>query len=153
IEPVWGSDRQREARVAIEARAVGRRAAVRTGAAVLALALAVGGAGAFIGLRSRAPSATAPVVAPAPSVVATVEVTKLSPETVLEPMPDHAGRGFRLRAGGARFVVPHDDDHPFVVIAGDFVIEDRGTAFVAQYVESDALEVTVEEGSIHVRGR
>jgi hypothetical protein len=82
-----------------------------------------------------------------------VEVTKLSPETVLEPMPDRAGRGFTLRSGGARFIVPHDDAHPFVVVAGDVVIEDRGTTFVAQYVERDILEVTVEEGRVNVRVR
>jgi hypothetical protein len=89
----------------------------------------------------------------APSVRATVKVTNLSPETVLDPMPDRAGRGFLLRSGGARFVVPHDEDHPFVVIAGDVVIEDRGTTFVAQYVEGDALEVSVEEGRVNVRVR
>jgi transmembrane sensor len=80
-------------------------------------------------------------------------VTKLSPETVVEPMPDRAGRGYTLRSGGARFVVPHDDDHPFVVVAGDVVIEDRGTTFVVQYVERDTLEVTVEEGRVNVRVR
>jgi transmembrane sensor len=124
------------------------------GAAVLAIGLVAVGAGALVGLRNRAPNATASVVAPlAPSVPATVQVTNLSPDTVLEPMPDRAGRGFTLRAGGARFVVPHDDEHPFVVVAGDVVIEDRGTTFVARYVEGDTLEVSVEEGRVNVQVR
>ncbi len=153
IEPAWGPDRDRKARVAIEARAAGRRAGIRRGAAVLALGLVAAGVGSFVGLRNRAPSATSVIATAAPSVPATVKVTNLSPETVLEPMPDRAGRGFMLRSGGARFVVPHDDDHPFVVIAGDVIIEDRGTTFVAQYVEGDTLEVTVEEGRVNVRFR
>ena len=36
----------------------------------------------------------------------TVTVTQLSSETVLAPLPDRDGRGFALRAGGARFSVP-----------------------------------------------
>ena len=59
---------------------------------------------------SRAPAAGGEIA------IETVTVTQLSPDTVLAPLPDRDGRGFALRAGGARFSVPHDTRHPFVVV-------------------------------------
>src|SRR6185436_16739754 len=88
IDPSWGPQRERSARTEIERRATQRRTAVRWGASGVALVLVAGG------------------------------VTQLLPETVLEPMPERHGRGFSLRSGGARFTVPHDGAHPFVVVAG-----------------------------------
>jgi len=133
IEPDWGPERDRSARVGIERRTTKRRAAARVGASVVALALVAGGVGAFVRFRPHAPAAVASsssASAPVPDEVATVTVMQLSPETVVEPMPDRHGRGFALRAGGARFTVQHDAEHPLVVVAGDFLIEDLAIKIV-----------------------
>jgi transmembrane sensor len=66
-------------------------------------------------------------------------------------MPDRHGRGFVLRSGGARFAVPHDTQRPFVVSAGDVVIDDLGTTFTVQYLSADRLEIAVEQGRVRVR--
>jgi transmembrane sensor len=166
IEPSWRPERERVSRAAIDRRASKRRAMARAGAVVAALALVAGGAGAIVGMRTHAPPATeavslstraapAPMAAipAAPTAVATVTVTQLSPETVLDPMPDHHGRGFALRSGGARFMASHDAGNPFTVIAGDLTIEDLGTIFTVQYLAADKVEVAVEEGSVKVHAR
>jgi transmembrane sensor len=89
---------------------------------------------------------------PAETATATATVTQLSPDTVLAPLPDREGRGYVLRAGGARFSVPHDPLRPFVVAARDVVIEDLGTTFTVRYVAADRLSIAVEEGRVRVRG-
>ncbi len=156
IEPRWGPERERLARLAIERREVRRRVAVRVGVSVGLLALVAGGWHAFLGLRTHAPTATATIpsaIAPPAAVTASVAVTRLSLETVLEPMPDRGGRGFVLRSGGARFIAPHDPDHPFVVVAGDLTVEDLGTTFTVQYLPGDQVDVAVEEGKVRVHAR
>src|SRR3954466_7672006 len=105
IDPTWGPERERSVRVGIERRAATRRSATRAFASVLALALLAGGIGAFVRQRAHAPAGVVSppsVAVPVTYEVATVPVTQLSPETIVEPMPDHPGRGFALRAGGAR---------------------------------------------------
>jgi transmembrane sensor len=132
---------------------------VRWGASGLALAFVAGGAGAFVGLRTHARTGLASVFSssgssvPPVAEVEAVSVTQLSPETVLEPMPERHGRGYVLRSGGARFTAPHDVAHPFVVVAGDVVIEDLGTTFAVRYVGEDRLDVAVEQGRVKVRAR
>jgi hypothetical protein len=155
IEPTWGPERQGSVRAAIEQRETRRRTAVRWGASGVALALFAGGAGAFVGLRTHARTGLASVSSSAAPVAAleAVSVTQLSPETVLEPMPERHGRGYVLRSGGARFTAPHDVAHPFVVVAGDVVIEDLGTTFAVRYVGEDRLDVAVEQGRVKVRAR
>jgi len=156
IEPTWGPERQGSVRAAIERRETRRRTAVRWGASGVALALFAGGAGAFVGLRTHARTGLASVSSSAVPPIATVEavsVTQLSPETVLEPMPERHGRGYVLRSGGARFTAPHDVAHPFVVVAGDVVVEDLGTTFAVRYVGEDRLDVAVEQGRVKVRAR
>ena len=156
IEPGWGPERDRSTRIGLERRAEKRRVAARVGASLVALALVAGSAGAFIHLRAHVPPKTAllaPSAAPQSAPVEAVTVTRLSSETVLEPLPDHNGRGFELRAGGARFTAPHDAEHPFVVVASDVVIEDIGTTFTVQYLSSDRLEVAVEQGRVKVRAQ
>src|SRR5450432_1203753 len=156
IEPSWRPERDQSVRDEIERRATRRRTAVRMGATGVALVLVAGGAGAFVGLRAHAPAAGAPVISSAASRAAAVEavnVTQLSPETVLEPIPERHGRGFVLRSGGARFTAPHDSEHPFVVTAGDVVVEDLGTTFTVRYVGGDRLDVAVEQGRVKVRAR
>jgi hypothetical protein len=153
IEPTWGPERERSVRVGIEHRTTKRRATARMGASVLALALVAGGVGAFVRMRAHAPAiAVSPSSTSAPTTeeIATVTVMQLSPETVVEPMPDRHGRGFALRAGGARFTVQHDAEHPLVVVAGDVWIDDLGTTFTVQYLSADRLNVAVEDGRVRV---
>jgi transmembrane sensor len=155
IEPRWGPERERSAWVGIERRAGRRRVAMRVGASVVALALLAGGVGAFVRSRTQAPAggvaSLSSAFAPLGYGVATVTVMQLSPETVLEPIPERNGRGFTLRSGGARFMAPHDAEHPFVVVAGDVSIEDLGTTFTVQYVSGDRVDVAVDEGRVKVR--
>jgi transmembrane sensor len=156
IEPGWGPERDRSARIGLEHRAAKRRTVTSALATVAALAFVAGGAATLVHLRAHVPTETASLAAPATPTAVAVEavmVTPLSPETVLEPMPDHNGRGFELRSGGARFTAPHDAEHPFVVVAGDVVVEDIGTTFTVQYLASDRLEVAVEQGRVKVRAQ
>jgi transmembrane sensor len=160
VEPDWGPERERSARIELAQRALRRRMARRAATGLVALTL-VAGAIAFASSRRHARSeltAQAPPSEPSvPSAVSVasdaVQVTRLSQDTVLEPMPGHAGRGFVLRAGGARFAVSHDAQHPFVVVARDVVVEDVGTTFTVQYLVGDRLEVSVEQGRVKVRAQ
>jgi hypothetical protein len=156
IEPDWGSGRERSARDAITRRANRRRVTVAVTLAVASTLIAVGGLTLMTRSVGTTPGAgvasglvTAPAAPAAP--VETVVVTQLSPDTVLEPIPDRHGRGFALRAGGARFSVPHDTERAFVVTAGDVFIEDLGTTFTVRYLASDRVAIAVEEGRVHVR--
>jgi transmembrane sensor len=158
IEPRWGPERERVVRLAIARRERRRRVAIRVGMSLGLLAAVAGGLHAFLGLRTHAPTATASIpsaIVPPPSATATasVAVTQLSLETVLEPIADRPGRGFVLRSGGARFVASHDSDHPFLVVAGDVIVEDLGTTFTVQYLSDDKVDVAVEEGKVRVRAR
>jgi len=158
IDPLWGPERERAVRAAIAQRAIRRQGTVRTAAAVTATALiAVGGfalwshrAGTVVA-DSLVPATSPSQGAPAAEMASeTVSVTKLSLDTVLAPLPEHGGRGFVLRAGAARFSVPHDEERPFVVTAGDVTIEDLGTTFTVRFAAVDRLNVAVEEGRVRV---
>ncbi len=156
VDPRWGPERERSVRVGIEHRATRRRTATRAAASLLALALVAGGAGAFMRMRAHPPSVAAslpPAAAPSDDQVATVMVVHLTPETIIDPLPDRHGRGFALRSGGARFIAQHDAEHPFLVVTGDITIEDLGTTFTVQYLFADRVEVAVEEGRVKVRAR
>jgi hypothetical protein len=153
IEPSWGPERERSAQVGLVRRAEKRRKTTWVGASVACFALVASATAAFVHSRTAAPTAALSLQPPAASASAGAEVfaiAHLSSETVLEPLPDHNGRGFELRAGGARFTVPHDAEHPFVVIAGDVLVEDVGTTFRVQYLSTDRLEVAVEQGQVKV---
>jgi transmembrane sensor len=150
IDPDWDATRARAARLEIEqrvAKAPSRARAVAAGGAFVLL-VAVGGA---LALRTLLRRAEAPPTTASADTVAPVTVTDLVPQTVLEPIPERRGRGFVLRSGGARFAAPHDAQHPFVVVAGDVVIEDLGTTFTVQYLPEDKLEVAVEQGRVAVQ--
>jgi len=157
IEPAWGADRNRSVRVGLEQRTTRRRRAIGALATLATLALLIGGVETFIRLRTPAPGAAASLASqsasPGGAAPDAVVVTRLSPETLLEPLPDRHGRGFELRAGGARFTAPHDVEHPFVVVASDVVVEDIGTTFTVQYLPNDKLEIAVEEGRVKVRAQ
>jgi transmembrane sensor len=159
IEPAWAPEREGAVRAAIARRATRRRAAVRTAVAVASTGMIAVGGFALVRWQSAVPAA-APSVAGASAVpdrpaagggAETVTVTRLSPDTVLAPLPGSDGRGFALRAGGARFSVPHDPDHPFIVAAGDVTIEDLGTTFTVRYLTADRLKIAVEDGHVRVR--
>ncbi len=79
----------------------------------------------------------------------TTTATPLSVDAKLESEGD-GGRAYALHAGAARFVVEHDEQHPFTVRAGDVVVEDVGTVFTVGYVSADRLEVLVTQGSVRV---
>jgi transmembrane sensor len=156
IEPGWGVERDRIIRIGLERRAAKRRSTIGALAAVAALAFIAGGAEAFLRLRTHVPLETASLAPSARAPTSTVEavmVIPLSPETVVEPMADRNGRGFVLRSGGARFMAPHDAEHPFVVVASGVVVEDVGTTFTVQYLSIDRLEVAVEQGRVKVRAQ
>jgi transmembrane sensor len=160
LEPTWGPEREAAVRAALARRVTRREGTLRTAVAVGATALiAVGG----FALWNHRPArfGTNPLVSTArPAQVApsadraseAVAVTQLSPDTVLAPLPERGGRGFALRAGGARFSVPHDAGRPFVVTAGDVTVEDLGTTFTVRFLAADRLKVAVEEGRVRVRG-
>ncbi|MEA2695851.1 MAG: transrane sensor [Myxococcales bacterium] len=155
VEPAWGPERELSALDEIEHRTTRRRRAGRVGASILALAVVAGGVRAFVGLRRHEPTSVASADVASPSAppaaaIETVTVTQLSPETIVDPMPDRNGRGFVLRAGGARFFVPHDTRHPFMVVAGDVTIEDLGTTFTVRYLPADRVDIAVEEGRVKV---
>src|SRR6185369_14776711 len=155
IEPAWAPEREDAVRAAIVRRATRRRAVVRTAVAVVSTGMIAVGGFALVRWQSAVPVA-APSVSSAravpnpPAAGEIVAVTRLSSDTVLAPLPDRDGRGFALRAGGARFAVPHDPAHPFVVAAGDVTIEDLGTTFTVRYLTADRLKIAVEEGRVRV---
>lgn len=169
IEPEWGPDRLRAVRLAVLARGRKGRAQARvTGTFVLVGVSALSALGVWL-LRPSAPSDVAKTARTVPAdtravgshrpadttgtpIVETVTVTRLSTETIVEPLPGRGGRGFRLRAGGARFDVPHDEARPFVVTAGDVTVEDLGTTFTVHHVPGRLVSVSVEHGRVRVRG-
>jgi transmembrane sensor len=159
VEPAWAPEREEAVRAAIARRATRRRAAVRTAIAVASTGMIAVGGFALVRWQSAGPvdapsvsSARAvPNPPPAGGAGEIVTVTRLSSDTVLAPLPDRNGRGFALRAGGARFSVPHDPDRPFVVAAGDVTIEDLGTTFTVRYLTADRLKIAVEDGRVRVR--
>jgi len=161
IKADWGPEHERAVRATIGRRTARRRAVlnVTTGVAAAMGAIAMV-ALALFAFRSPPHPPAPPNFAletaastPAPKAVETLTVTQLSPDTVLEPLPEWKGRGYALRAGGARFLVPHDAEHPFIVVASDVVIEDLGTMFTVQYLSPDRLRIAVEQGRVGVRTR
>jgi transmembrane sensor len=163
VEPEWGPEREGVIRAAIARRSHRRRVAAKATVAIVSAGLAAAGGFALvarqggppIAARSEPPVATVGAVPAAPAAerpaATRVTVTRLSPQTRLDPLPDRQGRGFALRAGGARFSVPHDPKRPFLVTAGDVTIEDLGTTFTVRYVAADRLGISVEEGLVRVR--
>lgn len=61
-----------------------------------------------------------------------------------------ARRELELR-GEAQFRVHHDDALPFVVRAGNLVIQDVGTVFTVLSVASDSAVVSVSEGAVRLQ--
>lgn len=168
IEPEWGPDRLRAVRLAVLARGRKRRARARvTGTVVFVGASALSALGVWMlrpsplsdvtqtartGPADTRSESSPPADTTGTPIVETVTVTRLSTETIVEPLPGRRGRGFRLRAGGARFDVPHDETRPFVVTAGDITVEDLGTTFTVHHVPGRLVSISVEHGRVRVRG-
>jgi transmembrane sensor len=83
IDPQWGPERERSARLMLEQRSTKRRSTTRLAVSALALALVAGVAGAAVRLRTPTP-ASVPVPALVPAAPATVVPVKV-PEPVREP--------------------------------------------------------------------
>ncbi|HEY3666474.1 MAG TPA: hypothetical protein VGL19_10760, partial [Polyangiaceae bacterium] len=80
IEPSWGEERDRAARVGLDHRAATRRVTTGVLASVAALALVAGAAEAFVHWRTHEVTSTAslaPSAAPLGGAVETVTVTRL----------------------------------------------------------------------------
>jgi transmembrane sensor len=154
VESNWTRRRASQVRAAVERR-VRRRRAVRWAIATSSLIL-VGGLGLARLARQPRPADVA-MAKPASSTSAlprptTVEpmATPLTADTELVVDPRGAGRAFVLRQGSARFVVPHDDLHPFRVRVGPLVVEDIGTIFSVTRLSDYQFDVAVEEGRVAV---
>ena len=154
VEPHWTPRRASQARAAIERRVRRRRAArwaVATSSVVLAGCLVFA---LFVrqkrpaGLAIQKPTSAAtslPQAAPAEPTA-----TPLTADTELVVDPHGAGRAFVLRRGSARFVVNHDERHPFRVRVGPLVVEDLGTIFSVARLSEHEFDVGVEDGRVAV---
>jgi transmembrane sensor len=74
---------------------------------------------------------------------------ELNTDTVIHASITREARTVTLDRGQAYFEVVHDDDHPFVVIAGNHRITDLGTKFSVRR-DGDRVDVVVTEGEVRV---
>src|SRR5438105_7345281 len=97
IDPAWAPERASAVRAALtrrESRRDNQRRLVVRGAVSTGV-VALGGVVALLAWRPTVVPVPAPLVAGSSAApVETVTVTQLSPDTVLAPLPDRAGRGF-----------------------------------------------------------
>ncbi len=163
LGPRWNERRAAQVRASIERRLHRRR--VYVGACAVAATVLVG---ALFGLLPKHsapaghPTELARALPAAPPSFALAEprakqeeptATPLTADTELVVDPQGGGRGFVLRHGAARFVVAHDEKHPFRVQAGALTIEDLGTVFSVHRTSDAQFEVGVEEGKVAVSCR
>jgi transmembrane sensor len=150
VRPRVGAERVAAMRASIGRRQRRRRVAgiAAATAGVLAACVVV----LAIVVRAGKPVAIASTAATAPpSSAAPASATPLEAGTDLAPGPEGDGRSFVLRVGKARFVVAHDESHPFRVVAGTVVVEDVGTVFTVAVTIEGAVAVEVQEGRVRVR--
>ena len=74
---------------------------------------------------------------------------ELNTDTVIHASITREARTVTLDRGQAYFEVVHDDNHPFVVIAGNRRITDLGTKFSVRR-DGDRVDVVVTEGEVRV---
>lgn len=74
---------------------------------------------------------------------------ELNTDTVIHAAITRQARTVTLDRGQAYFEVVHDDNHPFVVIAGNHRITDLGTKFSVRR-DGDRVDVVVTEGEVRV---
>jgi transmembrane sensor len=154
VEPHWTQRRAEQARAAIERR-VRRRRAARWAVATSSLILAGGLVSALLVRPKRSAELAFQTAASAQSSLpratpAEPTATPLTADTELVVDPQGAGRAFVLRRGSARFVVAHDEQHPFRVRVGPLVVEDLGTIFAVARLSENEFDVAVEEGHVAV---
>jgi transmembrane sensor len=75
-------------------------------------------------------------------------VIQLNTDTSVEVSFSRGERIVRLARGEAYFKVAKDRDRPFTVEAGSRSVRAVGTAFTVRRRSNDAIEVTVEEGTV-----
>lgn len=148
----WTEGRKAQARAAIERR-VRRRRGVRV--AVTGSSLVMAGGLMFVLLSKPKPSdgvaTETPSTKTAPRTpLAEPAATPLTADTELAVDPQGRGRAYVLRRGSARFVVTHDERHPFRVRAGALLIEDLGTVFSVSRLSENEFDVAVQEGQVAV---
>src|SRR6185312_3400886 len=139
IQPRWDDAREERVRAAIDRRArlqKVRRAGLVAAAGLVALVAL------FFGRWGGRPDGTRGPIA--------TTATPLDAASLLVVDPGSGGRGFTLERGGARFVVAHDEAHPFRVHARGLLVEDVGTIFTVRFVTDAIAEVDVEEGRVRV---
>lgn len=141
VQPAWSADRAAALRLGLARKASRRRALVPVAMVMLALVAALVRFHST-GAPERPQEAVAIPIRPGDSTV-----------IPLAGGAEIAGRerAYTLHSGGARFVVTHDAARPFVVQAGDVVVEDVGTVFTVAYVGDDQVEISVQTGEVHVK--
>jgi hypothetical protein len=154
VQAHWTDQRAAQVRAVIDRRVRRRRAALW---AARASSLILAGCLVFaLVMRQRRPDELASrPAAPAQSSAPRQErmeptATPLTADTELVVDPKGAGRAFVLRRGSARFVVTHDERHPFRVRVGPLVVEDLGTTFSVARLSENEIDVAVEEGHVAV---
>jgi transmembrane sensor len=154
IQPQWSERRAAQVRAAIGRRVRRRRVTrwmVATSSLVLVGCLVLARftrQGTPVELAAQKPT---PVPdSPTRATPAEPTATPLTPDTELVVDPQGGGRAFVLRRGSARFVVTHDEHHPFRVRVGPLVVEDLGTVFSVERLSEHRFGVAVEEGRVAV---
>ena len=77
---------------------------------------------------------------------------ELNTNTVLHTEIAQDRRVAILEQGEAYFQIKHDQNHPFIVTAGNSRLIDLGTKFLARR-EGDRLQVTLIDGRVHLEHR
>jgi transmembrane sensor len=154
IQPHWTDRRAAQVRAVIDRR-VRRRRVARWAAGASSLVLAGCLVLAVVTWQKRPAELASRPAASAQSSASRPErmeptATPLTADTELVVDPKGAGRAFVLRRGSARFVVTHDDQHPFRVRVGQLVVEDLGTTFSVARLSENEFDVAVEEGHVAV---
>lgn len=139
IEPAWSPGRSNDVRRSIVRRKRRRTAVVGVGVLTIA-------AVAFW-IAARPHGATVvPRVTPHERIASDTAL----PVTDDTDLVKDADRVYTLGKGAARFVVTHDEAHPFVVHAGDVLVEDVGTVFTVAFSDAEHVSVAVESGVVRV---
>lgn len=78
-------------------------------------------------------------------------VVTLNTNTIVETHLQRGVREITLRQGEAHFQVAHDRSRPFLVHAGDTVVQAVGTQFEVRLRNDQHVDVVVNEGRVEVR--
>jgi transmembrane sensor len=84
-------------------------------------------------------------------VLADGSIVSLNTNTIVETNIGHRSREIHLRKGEAHFDVAPDRSRPFLVHAGDAVVQAIGTEFEVRVRADQHVDVLVNEGRVEVR--